>query len=678
MLLLLLLTLLAGLFPRFAQAQAPMSSGSYSQNFDALGSTSTNWTNNVTLANWYATKGTLDATNLVAGAGTGTAGAIYSFGTTGVNASTDRALGSVAASSITYYYGVRFTNNNANPVTNITVSYTGEQWRSGSATTAQQLTFAYQISNAALTNALAGSWTNFAALNFVSPNLGALAASVEGNQTTNRVIFANVSLTGVIVQPGQELFLRWQDGDDTGSDNGLGIDDLMVEFSSGAVPPTAPAITSQPQSQNVTSGGDASFSVTASGTMPLDYQWRFNGTNLAGETNTTLTLIIVTTNQSGNYSVTVSNTGGFTNSQNATLTVTAVSTAGFSIVTYNTHGNGITNWSTNSAQVRAIGRQMMYLDPDIITFQEIPNSLTYEMTNFVTAFLPGYYLATNSGTDNYIRSVIASRFPITRSSKWLDGADLAPFGYTNANFTRDLFEAQINVPGFAQPLHVFTTHLKSSSGGYTDAANKRAAEAAAITNFFATNFFALYPLHPYLLTGDFNESDTNTLAIQRLANSSLGLKLINPTNPFTGKINTYSIQTSTTNPTERIDYVLLGGVLASNNSSSQVFRTDKLVSPPPPILADDDVTASDHLPVKASFENPYAKRIRILDFSRLASATTIKWTTVLGGVYQIETSTNLSTWSKLITHINANSNAYTINTNIADGYRFFRIRLQFE
>ncbi|MFM2294288.1 MAG: hypothetical protein RLZZ350_701 [Verrucomicrobiota bacterium] len=651
-----------------------MSGGSYAQNFDTLGSASVNWTNNVTLPNWYATKGTLDATNLIASTGTSATGGIYSFGAA---STAERALGSLAAAAITYYYGVRFTNNGANPVTNVSVSYTGEEWRVGATNAAQQLTFAYQISNNPLTNALAGNWINFSALNFVSPNLTVTnTGALDGNQATNRTVFTNLTLTGVTVQPGQEMFLRWSDTDDAGSDNGLAIDDLTVVFSSGSVAPTAPTITTPPVSQTATVGSDVTFTVVASGTAPLSYQWQFNSTNLAGATNDTLTLTGVTTNQTGNYSVTVTNAGGSTNSQNATLTVSSAGINGFSIVTYNTHGNGITNWSTNTAQVQAIGRQMMYLNPDIITFLEIPNTLVYEMTNFVKAFLPGYFLATNSGTDGFIRSVIASRFVITRSTKWLDGADLNPFGYTNANFTRDLFEAQITVPTFSQPLHIFTTHLKSSSGGYTDAANRRAAEAAAITNFFATNFFVLYPLHPYLLTGDFNESDTNTLAIQRLVNSSLGLPLINPTNPFTGKINTYSIQTSSTNPTERIDYILPGGVLISNVSSSQVFRSDKLPTAPPPLLTFDDVTASDHLPVMATFANPYLKPIRLVDFARSNTTTTMEWTTVFGGVYQLQTSTNLTTWITYATNLTATGSTLRTNSTWPDTQRFFRVLLK--
>jgi hypothetical protein len=85
--------------------------------------------------------------------------------------------------------------------------------------------------------------------------------------------------------------------------------------------PMAPAITTQPTNQTVLTGGTATFSVTASGTAPLSYQWQFYGTNIVNATNTTLILNNVQLNQTGNYSVTVSNIVGSTNSANAALTV---------------------------------------------------------------------------------------------------------------------------------------------------------------------------------------------------------------------------------------------------------------------------------------------------------------------------------------------------------------------
>jgi len=124
------------------------------------------------------------------------------------------------------------------------------------------------------------------------------------------------------------------------------------------------------------------------------------------------------------------------------------------------------------------------------------------MANFVRAFLPGYSLATDSGADGYTRSVILSRYPIAHSKSWLARTNLAAFGY-NGPFTRDLFEAEIEVPGFAQPVQVFTTHLKSGEVSSADSQHW-VAEASAISNFFVTVFLPINPA-PYVLTGDLNE-----------------------------------------------------------------------------------------------------------------------------------------------------------------------------
>ena len=85
--------------------------------------------------------------------------------------------------------------------------------------------------------------------------------------------------------------------------------------------PVAPAITTQPTNQTVLAGGTATFNVTASGTAPLGYQWKFGGTNILNATNTMLTLNNVQLSQAGSYSVMVSNIAGSTNSVNAVLTV---------------------------------------------------------------------------------------------------------------------------------------------------------------------------------------------------------------------------------------------------------------------------------------------------------------------------------------------------------------------
>ena len=85
----------------------------------------------------------------------------------------------------------------------------------------------------------------------------------------------------------------------------------------------APTITQQPMSLTVTLGQPASFSVTATGTAPLSYQWTLNGNNVG--TNSSNYTIAATTNANNNaqIQVTVSNVAGSAPSSTATLTVQA-------------------------------------------------------------------------------------------------------------------------------------------------------------------------------------------------------------------------------------------------------------------------------------------------------------------------------------------------------------------
>jgi endonuclease/exonuclease/phosphatase family metal-dependent hydrolase len=467
-------------------------------------------------------------------------------------------------------------------------------------------------------------------------------------------------------------------GDGMGS---LFFDNLLVgtTFADVYIPatPTPPQIIIQPADQTVTAGSNAMFAVAASGTPPLAYQWQFAGTNLVGETNANLILSGVTTNQAGPYAVTITNSLGTTNSRTASLTVNPAISAGISILTYNVNGNGKTDWATNASQVQAIGHQLLYLQPDIVTFNEIPRTNTWQMTNWVTAFLPGYNLATNSGTDGFIRSVIASRFPITRSQSWLDGASLTNFGF-NGHVARDLFEAQIAVPGFPQPLHVFTAHLKATIFPYQDDADQRAAEASAISNFFVTTFLATNSNHPYVLTGDLNEDifrpDTNNYVsgepVQRLIGPPTGLVLTTPLNPATQADFTESIR----GPLNvRFDYILPCGLLFSNISSSQVFRTDLLTNTPPPLLANDDKTASDHLPVLMVFSNPYNKPFDLTSISRTNQNVTLEWQSVLGQPYRVEASSNLTAWAVFSSNITATGSTSSFSTNVPDALKFFRV-----
>ncbi|HWY75086.1 MAG TPA: LamG-like jellyroll fold domain-containing protein [Verrucomicrobiae bacterium] len=89
-----------------------------------------------------------------------------------------------------------------------------------------------------------------------------------------------------------------------------------------------PVITAQPTGTNVVAGSSVSFGVTAAGSPTLNYQWRFNGTNLSnggqfsGATSATLTLSAANTGNAGGYSVVVMNSSGSATSTVASLSVT--------------------------------------------------------------------------------------------------------------------------------------------------------------------------------------------------------------------------------------------------------------------------------------------------------------------------------------------------------------------
>ncbi len=89
-------------------------------------------------------------------------------------------------------------------------------------------------------------------------------------------------------------------------------------------PAVAPTITTQPQNQTVTAGQTATFTVVASGSIPLSYQWKKNDTDITNATSSTYTTPVTTTSDDGaRFSVRVSNTAGNVTSNSATLAVNA-------------------------------------------------------------------------------------------------------------------------------------------------------------------------------------------------------------------------------------------------------------------------------------------------------------------------------------------------------------------
>ena len=132
---------------------------------------------------------------------------------------------------------------------------------------------------------------------------------------------------------------------------------LLVD--SGAV---APAISTQPLAQTARVGGTVTFSVVATGTAPLAYQWRKDGVAIAGATAATLTLTNVQGSDSGAFSVTITSSAGTVTSNAATLSVPAARLANLSVRSVAGNGDqtlivGLAVGGTGSKQVlvRGIG-----------------------------------------------------------------------------------------------------------------------------------------------------------------------------------------------------------------------------------------------------------------------------------------------------------------------------------
>ncbi|RPI56788.1 MAG: DUF11 domain-containing protein, partial [Acidobacteria bacterium] len=227
--------------------------------------------------------------------------------------------------------------------------------------------------------------------------------------------------------------------------------------------PVSPVITTQPASVSVTVPSPASFSVVASGATPMSYQWRRNGSNIAGATSATYVRNPTALSDNGStYTVVVSNAGGSVTSTAATLTANAAPVA--------------PSITTQPASVFAI-------EPGGATFSVVATGtspLSYQWRRNGTA-IPGatnasYTLNPTSVSDtgasftvvvsNSVGSVTSSAATLTvfgsGGAMLLDAHfDTGPDGFTYAD---DLFR------GTGQPNYASGVHI--TSGGYTGGALK--------------------------------------------------------------------------------------------------------------------------------------------------------------------------------------------------------------
>ena len=240
--------------------------------------------------------------------------------------------------------------------------------------------------------------------------------------------------------------------------------------SGGGTNPVAPSLTVQPASVTVTAGQPATFSVSASGTAPISYQWRKNGANMSGATASSYTTPATTTADSGStFDVVVRNNAGSITSSQATLTVSAApvaptittqpanqtvsagQTATFSVVATGTAPLTY-QWQKNGSAITG-ATAANYTTPVTTTADSgelfrvvVSNSAGNVTSNFAT-------LTVNPGTANSTVDVITYHYDNGRSGQNFNETILTP---SNVNSTQFGKKGEFIVDGKvdAQPLYL--------------------------------------------------------------------------------------------------------------------------------------------------------------------------------------------------------------------------------
>ncbi len=178
-----------------------------------------------------------------------------------------------------------------------------------------------------------------------------------------------------------------------------------------------PAITQQPQNQTAISGGNIAFSVAATGTAPLFYQWSYSGSPIAGATNATLVLNGVTTQSAGNYAVLVSNAGGQATSASALLTIISSPSISQSPVSQNATVGGSFTLSVTASGTAPL-RYQWYFNSALITGA---TNATLTINNAQSGNAGAYYVVVGNAGGQ----AISSSATITVSEPVLDDVKLS-------------------------------------------------------------------------------------------------------------------------------------------------------------------------------------------------------------------------------------------------------------
>ena len=415
-----------------------LATAAYNQDFNTLRSSGTGaWINNSTLTGWYASYQNSSNLNLVTSGAS--AGDLASYGS-----GTERALGACPGGKNDIYLAFRLVNGTTNTLTGLTLGYDLEKTGSGSITT----TLAYQIFSAGTGSVISGTWTT--------------VTSVTAGGTAFSQSLANLPLAA-----GQEIWIRWQFTRTSGNATVMAIDNLAVSSLLWASNSQAPTIQQQPTSLVTEDGGAVTFSVQASGTPPPSFQWRFNGSDLSGATNSSLVLDPVSPSNAGSYDVVVSNSSGSVTSTAATLSIRGASPS------FIPAGGTFTNIATVTLISSTVGSSVRYTTdgttPTSTTGTLYTGPFTLDQSAVVQAVAVGIGL-TDSSVATASFEILQSPVVVTQPSSLtvLEGAT-ASFSVSAAANPAPAYQWRLGgavVPGATNPLLMVQPATAASSGAY--------------------------------------------------------------------------------------------------------------------------------------------------------------------------------------------------------------------
>lgn len=617
--------LMATLF-QFANAQINISSTTtaYTQNFNTLATRG----NSATMpAGWLLLETGANAnTTYTANAGATTTGNTYSYGT---GTAVDRALGMLGSSTLSSQVGASFRNTTGQAITSLTISFTGEQWRTGAINRLDKLDMQYSLNATSLAN---GTWTDVNELDFNSVVTNSVAAR-DGNQAANRRSITH-TISGLNIAVNGIFFIKWKEFDATGAEDGLAIDDMSIR--AGATPVldvTAPVITTLSPAHN-------SINQSISGSLSLTF-------NEAVSKGTGLVLIKKTSDNALVQSIDVTNANVSVNGSTITIPYTGLSggTSYWVEIPSGTikdlAGNifaGLTNaasWSFSTAAVPAgntikvvnwniewfggtlgpaddnlqqanVLKAMQFMNADIYALGEIVS--VARLQNIVSQ-LPGYAFtvadfcsastnATGCANDQKLAFVYKTstvRKLNARGMLRVNGSLNASYNWSNGRFPY-LMDAEILSNNGVYPVQFIAIHAKANTADFITSYNRRKAGAMELRDSLVIR----NPTGNWVVLGDYNDDLDRTITTQLAPDTTSSYisflqepSFRNITLPLSN-----SGQRSTVSYPDVIDHVTISDEMNRFyvNNSARILRTEMET-----LIAGYGTSTSDHYPVQTEY-----------------------------------------------------------------------------